>query len=50
MITQTQADHHDPNAKMTADVEKAALLTIVGKYKVNEADLQALLEWKHRAF
>jgi hypothetical protein len=47
---QTQAEHHDPNAKFTADAEVSALLAIVGKYKVNDADLQALVEWKHRAF
>jgi hypothetical protein len=46
-----QADRHDaPNAKSIKENEKAALVNIVAKYNISDADMSALMDWKHKAF
>jgi glycyl-tRNA synthetase beta subunit len=44
----TQTETTDPSASASsAAAEMASLKAIVGKYKVSDADLKALLAWKH---
>jgi hypothetical protein len=44
----TQTETTDPTASASsAAAEMASLKAIVGKYKVSDADLKALLAWKH---
>lgn len=43
-----QSEHVDPSASASSSAaEIASLKAIVGKYNVADADLQALLAWKH---
>jgi hypothetical protein len=43
----SQADQDETEAAHTAAAEEAALRQIVGKYKLADVDVKALLEWKH---
>lgn len=44
----SQSQNIDPSASATSQAaELASLKAIVGKYKVSDMDLQALLQWKH---
>ncbi|EFN55519.1 hypothetical protein CHLNCDRAFT_133937 [Chlorella variabilis] len=42
------AEQHDQHAAVGAiEADKSSLKAIVGKYNISDADMQALLEWKH---
>jgi hypothetical protein len=44
----SQSQTSDPGASMSSDAaDLASLRAIVGKYSVSEADMKALLHWKH---
>lgn len=44
----SQTQTTDPSASLSSDAaEMASLRAIVGKYSVSEADMKALLHWKH---
>lgn len=43
-----QADQHAAVGEQAA--EQSALRAIVGKYKVSDADFEALLRWKHTQY
>ncbi|PRW57560.1 l-inducible nipa [Chlorella sorokiniana] len=44
----SQAAQSDPHAAAGAyEAEKSQLKAIVGKYNISDADLKALIEWKH---
>lgn len=44
----SQSHNVDPSGSATSQAaELATLKAIVGKYKVSDSDLQALLQWKH---